>query len=75
MKCVCMQYVEALRRLVASGRKFKRNIHVTFMPDEEVSGHDGMCKVTAASLFIGAPDDTNTYLYDANYLSSPLVYR
>mmetsp|Transcript_7286 Transcript_7286/g.11084 ORF Transcript_7286/g.11084 Transcript_7286/m.11084 type:complete len:422 (-) Transcript_7286:71-1336(-) len=42
MKCVVMQYVEALLRLVKAGTKFLRTIHLTFMPDEEVGGHDGM---------------------------------
>lgn len=32
MKCVGIQYVEALRRLIQNGQKFKRTIHVTFVP-------------------------------------------
>lgn len=42
MKCVCIQYVVALLRLMAGGRRFRRTIHLTFVPDEEVSGRDGM---------------------------------
>ncbi|KAL4239493.1 adenylate cyclase [Mactra antiquata] len=41
MKCVGIQYIEAIRKLKLQGRKFKRTIHLTFMPDEEV-GTDGM---------------------------------
>ena len=36
MKCVCMQYLEALRRLVARGWRPRRTVHLTFVPDEEV---------------------------------------
>jgi hypothetical protein len=34
MKCVCMQYIEALARLRAAGRKLQRTVHLSFMPDE-----------------------------------------
>ena len=42
MKCVCMQYVEALRRWrhkqdpAQQGSPFRRTVHLSFMPDEEV---------------------------------------
>lgn len=42
MKCVCAQYVLAIGRLVQSGAKFKRTIHLTFVPDEETGGLHGM---------------------------------
>ncbi|EGD78878.1 aminoacylase-1 [Salpingoeca rosetta] len=42
MKCVGMQYLEALRVLKERGIKLKRTIHLTFVPDEEIGGHDGM---------------------------------
>jgi aminoacylase len=42
MKCVCAQYVLAMGRLVQSGAKFKRTIHLTFVPDEETGGLHGM---------------------------------
>ena len=32
MKCVGMQYLEALRVLLARGEKFKRTIHLTYVP-------------------------------------------
>uniref|UniRef100_A0A673MRQ7 N-acyl-aliphatic-L-amino acid amidohydrolase n=1 Tax=Sinocyclocheilus rhinocerous TaxID=307959 RepID=A0A673MRQ7_9TELE len=42
MKCVTIQYIEAIRRLKAAGKRFPRTIHLTFVPDEEVGGHKGM---------------------------------
>lgn len=42
MKCVCAQYVLALRRLLVPGKKFLRTVHLTFVPDEEIGGADGM---------------------------------
>jgi len=44
MKCVGIQHIEAVRRLKEAGKKFKRTIHLTFVPDEEVGGIDGMQK-------------------------------
>ena len=44
MKCVGIQHIEAVRRLKKSGKRFKRTIHLTFVPDEEVGGSDGMQK-------------------------------
>lgn len=42
MKCVGIQYVEAVRRLKKSGQTLKRSIHMTFVPDEEIGGELGM---------------------------------
>uniref|UniRef100_A0A8C7PYI4 N-acyl-aliphatic-L-amino acid amidohydrolase n=1 Tax=Oncorhynchus mykiss TaxID=8022 RepID=A0A8C7PYI4_ONCMY len=42
MKCVTIQYIQAIRRLKAEGRKCMRTIHLMFVPDEEVGGHKGM---------------------------------
>uniref|UniRef100_A0A493STN6 Aminoacylase 1 n=1 Tax=Anas platyrhynchos platyrhynchos TaxID=8840 RepID=A0A493STN6_ANAPP len=42
MKCISIQYLEAIRRLKAEGKSFARTIHLTFVPDEEVGGHKGM---------------------------------
>lgn len=42
MKCVTIQYIQAIRRLKAEGKKFTRTIHLMFVPDEEVGGHKGM---------------------------------
>lgn len=51
MKCVGMQYLEALRVLKAKGVKLQRTIHLTFVPDEEIGGHDGMEKFVEDPLF------------------------
>jgi aminoacylase len=50
MKCVGMQHLEAVRRLKNSGVKLKRTVHLSFVPDEEIGGHDGMQK------FVQTPD-------------------
>uniref|UniRef100_A0A452S4M8 N-acyl-aliphatic-L-amino acid amidohydrolase n=1 Tax=Ursus americanus TaxID=9643 RepID=A0A452S4M8_URSAM len=50
MKCVSIQYLEAVRRLKAEGHHFPRTIHLTFVPDEEVGGHQGM------ALFVERPE-------------------
>lgn len=42
MKCVGIQYLEAVRKLKSKGVEFSRTIHVSFVPDEEIGGHDGM---------------------------------
>lgn len=44
MKCVGIQYLEAIRRLKQNGIKLKRTLHVSFVPDEEIGGVDGMKK-------------------------------
>ncbi|CAE1320151.1 ACY1 [Acanthosepion pharaonis] len=41
MKCVGIQYIEAIRRLMKK-EKMLRTIHLTFMPDEEIGGVLGM---------------------------------
>nr|KAF6419833.1 aminoacylase 1 [Molossus molossus] len=50
MKCVSIQYLEAVRRLKAEGHRFPRTIHMTFVPDEEIGGHQGM------ELFVQRPE-------------------
>jgi len=42
MKCVGIQHIEAVKRLKDSGKRFKRTIHLTFVPDEEIGGLTGM---------------------------------
>lgn len=42
MKCVGMQYLGAIRKLKANKVQLNRTIHVTFVPDEEIFGPDGM---------------------------------
>ncbi|KAK2168321.1 hypothetical protein LSH36_18g09019 [Paralvinella palmiformis] len=36
------EYIEAIRRLKAEGKRPLRSIHMSFVPDEEVGGHKGM---------------------------------
>ncbi|KAI8929045.1 hypothetical protein BC831DRAFT_32639 [Entophlyctis helioformis] len=42
MKCVGIGYLEAIRVLKAKGVQLERTLHATFVPDEEIGGHDGM---------------------------------
>ncbi|XP_064610402.1 aminoacylase-1-like isoform X1 [Liolophura sinensis] len=42
MKCVGIQYIEAIRRLKNSGKRLLRTIHLSFVPDEEIGGYTGM---------------------------------
>ncbi|KAJ3602019.1 hypothetical protein NHX12_029779 [Muraenolepis orangiensis] len=42
MKCVTIQYIQAVRRLKAEGSQPMRTVHLMFVPDEEVGGQKGM---------------------------------
>ena len=42
MKCVCAQYLIALGKLKSMGYVPRRTLHVSYVPDEEVGGADGM---------------------------------
>lgn len=42
MKCVGMQYIEALSRLMSKGWTPERNVIISFVPDEEIGGVDGL---------------------------------
>ncbi|XP_056885973.1 aminoacylase-1A-like [Takifugu flavidus] len=42
MKCVTIQYIQAVRRLKAEGRRLLRTVHLMFVPDEEIGGQKGM---------------------------------
>ncbi|XP_053324680.1 aminoacylase-1 [Spea bombifrons] len=53
MKCVTIQYLEALRRLKSEGRRLPRTVHLTLVPDEEIGGHKGM------ELFVKYPEFRN----------------
>lgn len=41
MKCVGMAYLEAIRRLKASGSILQRTLHLLFTPDEEIGSANG----------------------------------
>lgn len=42
MKCVGIQYLEAIRRMKLNSARFKRTIHMSFVPEEEIGGKQGM---------------------------------
>jgi aminoacylase len=42
MKCVCAQYLIALKKLKESGFQPLRTIHISYVPDEEIGGSGGM---------------------------------
>jgi len=56
MKCVCIQYIEAIRKLHSSKPDFtpKRSIYLTFVPDEEVGG-SGMAAFLSSKLYKSLP--------------------
>jgi aminoacylase len=56
MKCVCIQYIESIRKLNSINPKFKpqRTIHLTFVPDEEVGG-SGMQAFLSSTLYKSMP--------------------
>ncbi|XP_020526239.1 aminoacylase-1 [Amborella trichopoda] len=41
MKCVGLQYLEAIKRLKRNGFKPVRTVYLSFVPDEEIGGVDG----------------------------------
>ncbi|KAG7573705.1 N-acyl-L-amino-acid amidohydrolase [Arabidopsis suecica] len=51
MKSVGMQYLEAIRKLRASGFKPLRSVYVSFVPDEEIGGIDGVGKFVESDIF------------------------
>lgn len=51
MKGVGMQYLEAIRTLRSCGFQPLRSIHISFVPDEEIGGKDGIAKFTSSSKF------------------------
>ncbi|RDX75924.1 Aminoacylase-1, partial [Mucuna pruriens] len=51
MKCVGMQYLEALRRLKAQGFRPLRSLYVAFAPDEEIGGHAGAEMFAQSDIF------------------------
>jgi len=52
MKCVGIQYLETIRKLVLERKlKFRRTIYLLFVPDEEVGGVKGMKSFMQTELF------------------------
>lgn len=56
MKCVCIQYMEAIRKLHAMDPTYQpqRSIYLTFVPDEEVGG-SGMLSFLSSTLYNSLP--------------------
>jgi len=75
MKCVGVQYLEAIRRLKSCQVTPLRNVHVSFVPDEEVGGYKGMYCFAKSPEFkslnvgfaldegIASPDETYDLFY------------
>ncbi|KAG1703987.1 hypothetical protein DVH05_006993 [Phytophthora capsici] len=76
MKSVCIQYVEAVHALMASGFTPQRNIYLLFVPDEEPGGAEGMGTFIETEQFkalqpiafafdegLANPDDAYTVFY------------
>eukprot|EP00898_Chlorokybus_atmophyticus_P002345 jgi/Chlat1/3110/Chrsp21S03393 len=51
MKCVGQQYLESIRRLLLTPFVPLRTVRVLFVPDEEVSGRDGMGAFVESEMF------------------------
>jgi aminoacylase len=51
MKCVGIQHLEAVSRLKEAGHVPKRTVHISFVPDEEIGGKDGMEKFVKTEAF------------------------
>ena len=51
MKCVGLQYLEAIRKLKDSGFRPLRDVYLSFVPDEEIGGHDGAEKFANSEVF------------------------
>lgn len=51
MKSIGISYLEALRRLKREGHTFSRTVHVSFVPDEEIGGIEGMGAFVATEQF------------------------
>ncbi|CAB4064527.1 ACY1 [Lepeophtheirus salmonis] len=51
MKCVAIQHLEAIRRFKEDGKQYERTIHLSFVPDEEIGGKDGMVKLLCRKEF------------------------
>ncbi|KAL1116413.1 hypothetical protein AAG570_004887, partial [Ranatra chinensis] len=72
MKCVGIQYLEAVKRLKRQGTKsLRRTVHISFVPDEEIGGVDGMgkwvCTEDFRRLNVGCALDEGMASTDQNY--------
>lgn len=53
MKCVGMAQYFSVRRLKEAGFVPQRNVYLSFVPDEEIGGHDGMAQFVKSDEFKG----------------------
>ncbi|XAR73080.1 Aminoacylase [Bertholletia excelsa] len=71
MKCVGLQYLEAIRKLKSSGFEPLRTVYLSFVPDEEIGGHDGAEKLADSDIFkkmnVGVVLDEGLASPDENY--------
>ncbi|CAH0626768.1 unnamed protein product [Chrysodeixis includens] len=51
MKGIGMMHIEAVRKLKEAGVKLKRTLHLSFVPDEEIGGLNGMGKFSESDEF------------------------
>lgn len=51
MKSVGLQYIEALSELTREGWKPQRSVHLSYVPDEEIGGVDGMGQFVKSRVF------------------------
>ena len=51
MKSVCIQYIVALKHMKRIGIRPKRTVHLSFVPDEEIGGTDGMGRLLCSDWF------------------------
>ncbi|KAI3515182.1 hypothetical protein L1887_13945 [Cichorium endivia] len=70
MKCVGLQYLEAIRKLKDSKFEPVRTIYLSFVPDEEIGGHDGAEKFANSKIF----DEMNVGIVLDEGLASPEDY-
>lgn len=71
MKSVGIQYLEAIRLLKQENVQLNRTVHVSFVPDEEIGGMDGVMKWVSTESFQdlnvglildeGMPSETETF--------------
>ncbi|ESQ30989.1 hypothetical protein EUTSA_v10011489mg [Eutrema salsugineum] len=50
-KCIGVQYLESIRNLKSRGFSPLRTVHISYVPEEEIGGFDGMEKFAASSEF------------------------
>ena len=51
MKSVGIQHLEAVRRLKSAGKRLRRTVHISYVPDEEIGGVNGMMLFVKTPLF------------------------